>query len=108
MFDLVPFAGTREKVAHGDCHAMFIRQLLQFGQPQAGAGIVAPAAIRGDQQFPSFWIALTSPSFPPTVDGGCGECPRVMIQTHADPPLVPGNVVRAIRRCLAPFFILKL
>ena len=50
MFDLVPFAGARRKMAYFDCQAGFVAQLLQFDLPKTVATTVAAAAVGGDQQ----------------------------------------------------------
>jgi hypothetical protein len=49
VFDFVPFACSRRKVAHGNGQSGLIGQPLQFQFPQAEAGPVTAAAIGGDE-----------------------------------------------------------
>ncbi len=50
MFDLVPFAGARRKLADGDGNAEGIGQCLQFYFPQSDTVSVAAPAIGGNQE----------------------------------------------------------
>ena len=49
VFDLVPLAGARGKVAHGEREAAFACQCLEFALPQAYAITIAPATIGSHQ-----------------------------------------------------------
>ncbi len=51
VFDLVPFAGSRREVAHGNGQTSLISQPLQFQFPQTEARSIAASAIRSDKQF---------------------------------------------------------
>src|SRR3990172_1375994 len=50
MFDLIPLAGARRKMTHGQRPPRFVGGLLQLPFPQAQAGAVAAASVRRDEQ----------------------------------------------------------
>src|SRR6186997_871215 len=49
VLNLVPFAGTRRKVAHRNRHLKLVSQLLKLYFPQTDSRSVAATTIRGDQ-----------------------------------------------------------
>ena len=52
VFDLVPLARSRRKVADGDAQPGLVGQFLQGDLPQSATRAVAPAAVRSDEQLP--------------------------------------------------------
>ena len=76
----------------GDGEAKFVGQTLQFSLPQPNPCAVAAAAIGGDQQAACVGVSLASHGLPPASDGMNGEACRVVIDAHADPTGVAGDV----------------
>ena len=58
VFDLVPFAGARRKMADGDAQCGFIGELLQFQFPQPHTGATASAAVSGNRQAGGLRVCL--------------------------------------------------
>src|ERR1700676_1387492 len=106
MLDLVPFAGSRRQMTDGDGEAEFVGQTLQFSLPQPNPCAVAATAIGGDQQAACVGVSLASHGLPPASDGMNREACRVVIDAHADPTGVAGDVIhlgrvaRLLTRCL--------
>ena len=50
MLDLVPLAGARRQVAHGDREPTLVGEAGELDLPQPGAVAVGSAAVGGDQQ----------------------------------------------------------
>ena len=68
MFNPVPFAGAGRVVGERDRQPGLIGEALQLALPEANAGAVAAAAIRGDQEPGGGAIALPAEGEPPTPD----------------------------------------
>ena len=49
MFNFVPFAGARRKVADMDTESRLIREALQFDFPEPTTARIAPPTIRGNE-----------------------------------------------------------
>src|ERR1700730_11856385 len=98
MLDLVPLARARWKVAHRDGEPGAIRQPLEFPFPEAEAGAVTPAGIRGDQQRPGGAVHGPSHDTPPAADRLDRETRRVMIDAHTHPAFIALQIVDAIRK----------
>ena len=98
---VAPVAGARGQMCHGDRHADLIGQLLQLPLPQPDTDAVAATAVRRDEQALCPRIARLAkfvPSPSNALDGeGCG----VMIDPHADPAGIGGDVVDAVGHDLA-------
>ena len=108
MFDLVPLAGPRRKMAHPQPQARGVGQRLQRLLPQPVAAAVAPAAIRRDQQLSRLREAVRPHLAPPAADAGRREFGRVVVDAHTDPALVAGQVVDAVGDRLALFLVRKI
>src|SRR5260370_7854005 len=65
MLDLVPFAGGRRQVAHGDGEAGLIHQMLHLLLPQPIARPIGATPITPDQQFPPSAIQFAAHALPP-------------------------------------------
>src|ERR1035438_9205262 len=101
VLDLIPFAGARRKMTNMNRHAQIHRQVMQRHFPQAATTAVAAASIGGDQQFFRIAISLHSHPSPPTPNRFGGKACGVVIDAHADPPLVLTQVIYAIGNRLA-------
>src|SRR5579871_3148658 len=101
VFDLIPFAGARRKMADLDLEPGFVTQLLQFDLPQATAAAVAATAVSGDQQAPCLAMTMPAQTFPPASNRGDSKLGRVAADADADPGLVVPQVIDAIRNGLA-------
>lgn len=94
MLNLVPFARSGRQVTHEELHLDFVRQLLQLPLPSAGPRPIAPSGIRRDQQ--GFCPGINTAAHrlpPPPADALDRKRPRIMVDPHIDPALVPGQVV---------------
>src|SRR5260370_37628766 len=60
MFDLVPFAGARRKMADSDVQSGFIGQVLQIQFPKPHAGSVTSASVCRDQPLGGIVRAVLS------------------------------------------------
>jgi hypothetical protein len=96
VFDLVPLAGARWKVAHEQLQAQVIRQLLQRYLPQPRPTAIAATAVGRDQQFVRTWEPSLSPRLPPVPNAVDRELRRVMVAPHVDPALVVQHVIHAV------------
>src|ERR1700758_912889 len=105
MFDFVPLAGARWKMAHPQLEIQFIRQVLQSHFPQSATVIITAAAIGRNHQFTGSRKALLAHSLPPLPDAVGREMGRVMIDTDADPTLIVGHVVDTVRYSLAQLLV---
>ena len=76
--------------------------------PQAHPGPVAAAAIGRDEQRSGLGINGLPHRAPPAADGSHGEAGRVVIDSHAHPARVAGEVVDPVGDGLAVLFDLKL
>jgi hypothetical protein len=90
-------------MADGDRDPEFVGQHLQFTLPQAHTRTVAAAAIRSDQQPRRGGIAGCAELVPPAPDALDGEAGGVVVDAEIDPSGVGGDVLDAIRHCLAEF-----
>src|ERR1700730_7242245 len=81
VLDLVPLAGAGRQVT--DAHAR----------------TVAATAIGGNQQVAGVRITLAAHELPPATDGIGGESCGVMVDPHAHPSGVVGDIVDAIGHC---------
>ena len=105
MLDLVPLAGARREVADLQRQAQVVGQLLQRHLPQPAAAAVAAAAVGGDQQFAGLGEAPAAHLLPPAADAVGGELGRVVVDPHAHPALVAGQVVDAVGDRLAQLLV---
>ncbi len=101
VFDLVPLARSRRKVADGDAQPGLVGQFLQGDLPQSATRTVAPAAVRSDEQLPRFGKAAAAHPLPPTANGVHGKGRRVVVDANAHPTLVVENVVDPVGNGLA-------
>src|SRR5207245_686385 len=103
VFDLVPLARARRKVADLQAQLQLVRQILQSDFPQPVAAAVTAAAVGGNHQFRSPRKPPYSHLQPPASNAGRGELRRVVIDSHAHPTFVAGQVVNPVRDRLAQF-----
>src|SRR5260370_22030631 len=97
MLDLVPFAGGRRIMRHGDRKLFFSGQGLQGLLPQLVAYAIAASPISGDQEFGCLRIQLFAAALPPPPDTLHRELRRLMIDAHVHEALVVDQVIYAVR-----------
>src|ERR1039457_1017523 len=103
VFDLVPLAGTRGKMTHGDGQSRFIRELLQFQFPQPDTGAIAPATVRGNQEAGCIRVCLLPHGSPPAANALDRELCRVMVHADTDPAGIEADVVDSVGSGMAEF-----
>src|ERR1022692_3755311 len=96
MLDLVPFAGSRRKVADRNLQSGFIGQFLQLQFPQPHSRPVAASAVRCNQELTGIGVCLSTHHVPPAPDTLDGERRRVMIGANADPTCILPQIVNSI------------
>ena len=97
VFNLVPLARSRRKMANRNGKTQFVRKALQLPFPQAEPGAIRASAVGRYQQPLRRRIRLLPFQLPPAADGGDGKRGGVMICPKVDETLVPGYVIDAIR-----------
>ena len=97
MLDLVPFAGGRRIMRHGDRELFFIGQGLQGLLPQLVAHPEAFAPIGGDQEFVCLGIEPFAAVLPPPPDTLHRKLRRLMIDAHIHEALVMHQIIDAVR-----------
>ena len=107
MLDLIPLAGTRRKMTHLQSHRQVVRQLLQGFLPQPIATAIAASAIRRYEQLAGTRKPLRTHLGPPSSNTRRRELGGVVIDTHAHPTLVAGQVVDAVGNSFAHAFVGK-
>lgn len=107
-FDLVPLIRARREMAHRDALSGLIREPLQLAFPQSRPVTIAASGIGGDQQFRSLGIRRLTHAFPPVANAIHRKFCGIMIDAHAHPPLVPPEVIDAMRGDFALFLILEI
>src|SRR5947207_2661315 len=85
MLDSVPLARPRWEVTHRDGQAGPIGELLQFPLPEANAGAVAAAGVRGDHQGSRVGIRVAAHLSPPPADSIDRKARGVVIDPDTDP-----------------------
>jgi hypothetical protein len=95
MLDLVPFARSEGKVTDGNRKAGAVGQLLEFPLPQAHMRAVAAPGVRGDEHRVRVRVDWPSHLLPPPPDGSDREACRIVVDAHADPPRIAGEIVDA-------------
>src|SRR5215475_10551879 len=101
MLDLIPLARPRWEVADGDAQPRLRGQLVELGLPQAGAVAVAAARVGENQQGRGPRVRAAPHAFPPAADRFDGELRGVVVGPDADPAMVAGQIVHAVRDYLA-------
>ena len=96
MLNLVPFAGTRRKMADRDGETKFIGETLKLPFPQAQPRTIASPRICRDQQ--PFSLGVRAPSFspPPCPDRGHCKGRGVMVSSDIDETPVSRQFVNAV------------
>jgi len=97
MLDLVPLAGSRRKMTHGQNQTGFIRQLLQLQVPQAQPPAIAPSTVGRNEDRIRSRIEPFPFIAPPAPDGCHRKRARVMIGPDIDKSTVAPDIVNAIR-----------
>jgi hypothetical protein len=88
-----PTRGAGREVTDGDLQAGLGGEVGQTGLEQAVAVPVGPPGVRGDQQAAGGGVGAGAHRGPPGPDAVDREVPGVGGHPHADPALVPGQVV---------------
>src|SRR5436190_13541026 len=96
MLDLVPLAGRRRIMSHGDRELFLIRQFLKLFLPEAISGPIGTTPISRDQQFLFAWIKRFATAVPPPSDALHSKLRSIMIDTHVDEALVVDQIIDAI------------
>src|SRR5487761_1747999 len=96
MFNLVPFAGARRKMADLDFQPGLVTQLLQFDFPKTTSTAVAATAVGCDQQSRCLSMATTAQPLPPTPNRRDGKFRRVAADADRDPRFVVAQIVYTI------------
>src|SRR6266849_6060929 len=96
MFDLIPLAGARRKMTHGQRPPRLVGELLQLPFPQAQARPVAAASVRRDEHGVCLRVQAAAFRPPPAPDGGHRKRAGVMVRPHVDEALVAPHVVDAV------------
>src|SRR3989304_22269 len=96
MLNLVPFTGTRRKVADRDGETQVIAETLKLPFPQAQPRTIAAPRIGRDQQ--PFRPGVRGPSLspPPGPDRGNGKGRGIMVGSDIDEPPVSRQFVNAV------------
>ena len=97
MFNLVPFTGSRRKMADRNSQLDLIGQLLQFPFPEPQTKTIANTTISGDKQRLGMGIRFPSPLTPPSLDRSDRKCGCVVIHSDADPSNISSQIVNSIR-----------
>src|ERR1700691_5255153 len=108
MFDFVPLAGPRWKMAYLELEVQWIRQFLQRYFPQTAAVVVAATSIGRDHQFAGPRKTPLTHFLPPLPDAVGRKFGGGMIDADADPTLVMGHVINAMRNGLAQLLVLEI
>src|SRR5205823_12772051 len=85
VFNLVPFARSRRKVADRDRQTRLIGQLLQFPFPQAHTRAITASPIRCDEQPLGLRILLFADLVPPASNAFYRKGGRIMVNADIDP-----------------------
>src|SRR5882672_4913051 len=101
VLDLVPLAGAGGKVADVDRHVELVGDALQLVLPDVRPIAVAAAGVGRDEYLTRLGVALRANLIPPCLDRGHREHWRVVVDADADEAVVGGEVVDAVRDCLA-------
>src|SRR5215469_11634889 len=91
-----------------DAQSGFIGELLQLVLPPSGSIVIATSRIGRDQQFRGWGIGRLAHTFPPVANGVDRKFGGVVINAYADPSLVAGDVVDAMRRHFALLLVFKI
>src|SRR5208282_5974903 len=97
VLDLVPLAGAWWEVTDMKLQSGLISQSLQFDLPQSRAVAVTAAAIGRDEQLRRLWESARAHFAPPLQDAGDSELGRVVVDPHAHPAFIGGDVVDTVR-----------
>src|SRR5260370_31778130 len=97
MLDLVPFTGSRWKVAHAQAESDLVGQFLEGHLPQARTAAIAAAAVGGDQQFAGARKTLAAHVLVPAADGSRCEEGHDVINADAHPALGVGHILASLR-----------
>jgi len=101
MFDLVPLAGPRWQVTHGDRDPQRVRQRLETHLPQPTPRTVAASAVCEYEQRIRAGVTRLAFFLPPQTDALDGEVWGVVADAYIHEPTVVAYVVDPIRDGLA-------
>src|SRR5438552_6844812 len=101
VFDLVPLARARRKVADLQAQLQLVRQILQSDFPQSVAASVTAAAVGANHQFRSPRKPPYSHLQPPASNAGPGDLRRLVVDSHAPPTYGADHAVTPGRNRLA-------
>ena len=97
VFDLVPLAGPRWKMAHRNGKPGVIRELPQLDLPQPQPPAIAAAGVRRDQDGAGRWIEPFPFMTPPAPDRGHGKRTGVVMGPDIDKAGVAPDIINAVR-----------
>ncbi len=97
MFDLVPFAGGRRIMNHGDRELLFIgARPGAFSRHEAISRPIGATPISRDQQLLFAWIKGFARLLPPPPDAFHRELGGIMINTYVDKATLVDQIINAI------------
>src|SRR3972149_7996765 len=96
MLNLVPFTGTRRKMADRDGETQVIGETLKLPFPQAQPRTIAAPRICRDQQPCRPGVRAPSLSPPPCPDRGNGKGRGIMVRSDIDETPVSRQFVNAV------------
>lgn len=96
MFNLVPFAGGRRIMSHGDHQLFFIGQFLQLFLPEPISCPLGATSIGCDQQLLFSWIEHFATALPPPSDALHRKLGRIMVNPNIDKPALVDQILDAI------------
>ena len=94
MVDLVPFAGGRRIMHHGDRQLFLMGQVLELFLPQPISHPIGVASISGDQQFLLVRIERFATLLPPPSDTLDGKLGGLMVDADIDKAALLDQVSR--------------
>ncbi len=101
MLNLVPLARTRREMTHVQAESYFVGQFLQSHLPESIAAAVAPAAIGRNHQSGGARKSLRAHLLPPPPNACRGESRGIVVNPHAHPTFVAGQIIDSIGDGLA-------
>src|ERR1019366_4842602 len=96
MFDLVPFAGSRRIMNHGDRELLFIGEVLKLFLPETISCPIGATPISRDQYLLFAWIECFTRLLPPSPDAFHRELSGIMIDPDVDEATLVDQIINAI------------
>src|SRR3954469_15319412 len=96
MFDLLPFAGGRRIMNHGDRKVLFIGEVLELFLPETISCLIGATPISREQQLLFAWIECFARLLPPSPDAFHCELSGIMIDPDVDKATLVDQIINAI------------